>query len=228
MMRILRFAVLIAFAWVAQSGSSYADYDWDWLDKMSGPGPSRSRDPSSSILGTVCWRAPFTTERTSSPTIDRIPCLFVDKRRFENGSDDNFPSDVKTNAFDFGVTWKVWKERFEIGAGTGFMHFDSQNRVTQATETTTKVTVTVPRLVVQPLRFIPLTKDGKLTGWNGRFARVLKFYYRETLVTGDLRAEDFATRTGSRFGQSLFSSSNEFVRSRGFIIDFGELLLYNR
>ena len=37
-----RIAFFVAVAWALQTGASYAQYDWDWYDKMSGPGYFRN------------------------------------------------------------------------------------------------------------------------------------------------------------------------------------------
>jgi hypothetical protein len=55
-----------------------------------------------------------------------------------------------------------------------------------------------------------------------RWASILKYYARYSMILGRLQAEDF----GVSSGQSTFDVRNDRVLSRGVLIDFSELLYH--
>jgi len=213
MKRVTTFAagalmVLLAVASPAEAGM------WDWIKELSGPGPSEGRG---NLLGTMC----FDPLRTAPWT---QPCAFVDWRSFENESDNNFPNNVRIEAYDFGVTWKLHTSgAIEVGAGAGLMRFSSDDRINNsgAQVITTKLTLTAPRVVLAP---IGLFLDKTDRDFLSNLARVLKLYARYNFISGKLDATDFGVRLGTGPGESTFSVDGDFVPSYGFIFDLGELL----
>jgi hypothetical protein len=185
---------------------------WDWIKDLSGPGPSESRG---NLLWTFCFGSPLDRR-------PQDPCLFADGRRFVNESDDNFPNRVRFEAYDFGITWKLWEERIELGGGAGFMRFHSEDRINGGEMTTRKFTLNLPRMVAVPVRIIfPMIPN---EGWPRRLSRVLKVYGRFNIIPGRIDATDFGVPLGSGVGQSTFAEENDIVWSNGFILDLGELV----
>jgi hypothetical protein len=212
MTRVLR--VLFVITVLALPRTAHASL-WDWIQEFSGPGPSNGRG---NIAATLCLTRKFEGRplaipgATTTGSLDKIPCVFFDYRRFENQDDDNFPAKVTLNMWDFGPTWTFLPERqIQIGPGLGVLQATGNNA------TSTHFTVTLVRFGITPLALVP--------GWEKkRLPRILKWYYRETLVPGTLDATDFGVTLGSGPGQSLFSAKNDLVRSAGFMIDLGELV----
>jgi hypothetical protein len=208
---------------------------WDWLSEFSGPGPFHANYKNSFPPNTLVTLCPGNGDVNGRPhtTITgdggKIPCVYVDFRNLINspdqkGGEDNFPNQVKIVAYDFGVAFDL-EHRIQVGAGAGFMHFNSQDTVHPGQSVVrNRFDITLFRLTAQPLQFIPVHagRDGWKQGWkNGwkdnKYAGLLKFYVKYTVVPGDLDGSDFGIPT------STFSASNDVLFSRGFFVDFGEL-----
>jgi hypothetical protein len=108
-----RGSLVVALMFVTLLGlPSQADANlWDWIQEFSGPGPAHGRG---SLLSTLCFgeggHIRSRTTVTASGSVIKVPCVFVDVRRFENEDDDNFPSKVRTTAYDFGPAWELWDQ----------------------------------------------------------------------------------------------------------------------
>jgi len=216
MIRLLAGVTLLLLLAPARADAAW----WDWIKELSGPGPSQSKF---SVIGTICTSdiakdKDVAIQEKNRTTLKKPPCLFVDFRPFDNKSDDNFPNNVQIQAWDFGVTWKLFDQRVEVGAGGGLMRFASDDHITNSGEkvTHTSGTLTIPRIVVVPLRFLPCTK--------ARAWRILKFYIRENVILGTIDAMTFGVPSGSGAGASTFRAKNDPVFSYGFLLDFVELL----
>lgn len=187
----------------------------DWVQELSGPGPSSGNVP---LLYTHCWADRILSIRDKNTTTNK-PCLFVDYRRFKNGSDDNFPAHVDLSFVDAGIVWELLSKRqLQLGAGVGFMHSESIGALQTTIEPVarTRFTISYARAVVEPLSF--------LFDKPNRFARVFKLYGRATLIPGTMDATDFGVPIGTGPGQSTWSDTNDNVLSGGVIFDFGELV----
>lgn len=210
-------AAAICAALLAYPGRADAGI-WDWIQELSGPGPSGAR-PGKNILSTFCFggdgrfkpRPRVTATATSTGAFNKKPCLYADYRRFDNEDDDNFPADVTLSFYDVGPTWELLQEgQIEIGVGMGAMRSESND------VNNTQFTITLFRFTIQPLSLVP--------GWErNRWLSILKAYYRVTLIPGTIDATDFGVPLGSGPGQSTFSTDNDRVRSAGFIVDVFEL-----
>jgi hypothetical protein len=219
------FAALLAAALFGVPGRAEANM-WDWIQDMSGPGPSNGRG---NALATLCFDKSLTKFRPIVASADQMkgffvkkPCAFIDVRRFENTEEDNFPAKVKLTLYDFGPTWELLDGGpMEFGFGLGFMQAEGTSNTTGNRESGSHFTVTIFRLVLQPLNFIPGKQDKKWLAW-------FKWYYRMQALPGKIDATDFGVAPGTGPGQSTFSATNDIVRSTGFIFDLGELLRKDR
>jgi hypothetical protein len=211
MKRVVPLAGLVLVAVMGSPQPAYANL-WDWLQEWSGPGPFHT---GGSVLGTVCPGDGGVT-RPYEPG-SNTPCFFIDFRRFIPEKGDNFPTKVEVTAYDFGLTWEV-RRPVEIGIGLGAIVATGNGK------TATRLTVSAPRIAVKPVLLL-----GDLFGAAGywdthprarRFASVLKWYARESVITGRLKAEDL----GVSAERSSYNRTNEPVASAGFLIDIGELI----
>jgi hypothetical protein len=211
MMRLIAIPVGVLVLLLAAASPAEANM-WDWINELSGPGPSHGRGNG---LITVC--APGRAAEW------KRPCGFFDLRRFETESEDNFPNDVSFVVYDGGLTWKLWRRAFEVGFGGGAMRFTSDDRITNSGDdvTTTKFIFTIPRVVAVPgaAFFERIDSD-----WGARFARVFKVYARVNIIPGTMDATDFGVRLGSGPDESTFRAGTHGVPSVGWILDLGELL----
>ena len=211
MKRVFPLAGLVLVALMASAQPAYADL-WDWLQELSGPGPFHT---GGSILGTVCPGSgpqirPY--EATSN-----TPCVFFDFRRFLPSKGDNFPTRVEVTAYDTGLTWEV-RRPVEVGIGVGVIVATGNGK------TATRFTLTAPRIAVKPVLLLG-DLFGKAKYWEThpkarRFGSILKWYARETVITGRLTAQDL----GVSPDKSTFNAKNDRVASAGFLIDIGELV----
>lgn len=225
-LRVWAVASMVLFAPVAAHANI-----WDWIQELSGPGPLHGRG---NVLTTLCpgaLRGPFNKEHPATVesippdgAFDKRPCFFADLRRLQNHRDekdldrDNFPAAVNLTAYDFGVTWQFGPGRpLELGTGVGLAVFRGRPDGASIMTTTPRFTVTPVRGVVTPLALVP--------AWQrNRFARILKFHAGWILIPGTIDATDFGVPLGTGPGQSLFSEPNDWVFSKGFLIDLGELI----
>lgn len=204
---------------------------WDWIQELSGPGSFHGRG---NLLGTICRGGLLGAYDEAHPSqiksippsgrFDKRPCLFVDTRRLENHKEatdldrDNFPAKVQLTAYDFGVTWQFGPARqFEIGTGVGLVAFSSRPDGASTTTSTHRFTITPIRVVMMPLTVVPHLQ-------RNRFARLVKFHVGMLLIPGQIDATDFGVRLGTGPGESSWSARNDKLLSRGFLLDFGELI----
>lgn len=191
---------------------------WDWIKELSGPGPSKGHQPT--VIATVCVLEWF----DDSPLSEKDPCIFVDRRAYFTIPEENaFPNEVEFQAWDFGASWRLAGNRLQLGAGAGFMRFTSDDQIDNIGETVTRrFTLTLPRIVLVPLRFIPgVPKDN---GFWATTARVVKFHVRMNIIIPKIDAPDFGVPFGVGPGRSRFIARIDPVWSYGFMIDLGELL----
>jgi hypothetical protein len=234
MNRLIRASLSLSFAAVVLLGSATNAHAnmWDWIKDLSGPGPSNG--DASFKVATLCIDLRFETRHAKEVAAKpfwapprKVPCVFVDYRGFQNSDDDNFPAHVTTTAYDVGPTWKLLQEAVEVGVGIGVMSWDSQNRVFDNRVQTRRITVSYPRIVVEPFRIIP-SKDG-----NGHWTyskpavwqRLIKYHFRDTVIGGSrLSPRSFAAEPGTGPGQSDWPGAKyDHVWSGGFLVDFAEL-----
>ena len=177
----------------------------DWLEELSGPGPF-SNPFGFGPTATICPTRDSLNGRTYSPN-NWFPCYYAEYHRFRTVEDDNFFPRVSANFVDFGFTIEV-RPQIEIGAGLGWIDFDSGD------QSTTRFSITLVRVAVQPLHFVNGLSG---TDLRSRIAGALKVYVRETLIPGTLTGADFGA-------SSEFRARNDKITSMGLLIDFGELL----
>ena len=197
---VLTSAVLVLLAVSAQPAEANI---WDVLEQLSGPGPFHSRGNVLVSGGCVQPQVPHLGIDSRVPA--RAPCWFFDLRRFHADADEFFRA-VDAQAYDFGATFQV-RRPIELGFGMGLIHFSSNG------VNTTKVTTTPLRVVVKPLLIVPKLRDKK---WAG----VVKYYVRESVIWGRLTQDDF----GISAARHVFNEKNDVVTSAGFLIDLGELI----
>jgi hypothetical protein len=175
---------------------------WDWLDQLSGPGPFASRGNIAFTL--QCEPAPGTRTRDDNwlnilRPDERGQCWYFDQRVFRSEADDRF-GPVTASISEVGSSYQLVGS-LEVGAGAGLARFSSEGA------SATRLTLTFPRLVFKPLRLIPQLDERR---WPSFF----QVYYRETLIVGPLRHDDFDFEEGV-----TFSVDHDRVKSMGFIID---------
>jgi hypothetical protein len=183
----------------------------DWMQEWSGPGPFRE---GGSGLFTWC-RFNYNAEKESDQ--NEHPCLFFDLRRLVAVDKDNFPVQVTAKFLDVGWTWRV-RRPLEVGVGVGMMSAEGN-------KTAVRPTITVPRVVVKPAllvaELLPVPKD-LLFNTNrkpSRLFHIVKLYVRGNFILGQLNGQDLGVN------RSSYNRTNEFVLSRGLLIDLGELLV---
>jgi hypothetical protein len=198
---------------------------FDWIWELSGPGPSEG---GPGVLGTFCLFSNASSR--GSTRFDPAPCLYVDRRSVQNdrdgkgGDDDNFPNRVRLEPWDFGVSWRLFNDGLEVGAGIGFIRFQSDDLIAHRGKLArTKFTVNAPRVVVAPIRLLFPGVDN--SDWTGALTRLVKVYGRLTIIPGTIDATDFGVPLGMAPGQSTFRERNDVVPSAGLVIDVGEFLL---
>ena len=206
----LNVSALVLVALMASARPAQANW-WDWMQEWSGPGPFESRG---NALWTACTK-PY--DASDQKVQNDNPCFFIDTRSFVTKAKDNFPVQVTANFLDAGLTWRV-RRPVEIGLGVGLM-------VATGSKTATRLTLTGPRVVLKPVLLVSelLHTNPKLFDYEShprvsRIAHILKFYVRGSVIAGHLTGDDLGVPL------SDFDRKFEFVLSRGFLIDFGELL----
>ena len=217
--------VLLALALLVASPQRADAHWWEFLEELSGPGPSKGGEFT--LLATMCFESDLSiTPRDSTArtrTGMKLPCWFVDQSLFKNDDDDNFPARVTISSWNFGPTWKFLRYgQVEVGAGIGWMTFEGPDG-----DANKHFTITPFRLAVAPIAlFAP---PSSMPGWMGPVLRnwssSIKVYARGTLIPGDIDATNFGVPLGTGPGQSTFTASNDFVMSAGIVLDLGELFL---
>jgi hypothetical protein len=168
---------------------------WDWLQEWSGPGPFSGKYPM--LMGSVCTEA----YRTATAASGQDPsCVFFDYREVR--------------------VWKI-QESIEGGVGLGVMLASGDKGA--GGKDAWRFTVTAPRLGVMPILLVA-ELFGKENFANqarrNRWVRILKLHAGGTIIVGPLDAEALGVdRT-----RSDYSRNSEYVLSRGFVLDFGELI----
>jgi hypothetical protein len=191
---------------------------WDWLQEWSGPGPFTGYPV---VMASVCNSDYVTTAASrTAPS-----CPFFDYRDLEAEENDNFPIRVRVRFWDVGMKRKLaaWKlqQSVEGGVAVGLMHASGDKDA--GGKSAVRFTVTAPRLVVMPvLLAAELFGRGDVSPrvYQNSWLRVLKLYASGTVIVGPLDAEALGVdRT-----LSDYSRNSEYVLSRGFVLDFGELI----
>ena len=195
---------LVVLALLASSRPAHAGII-DVLEQLSGPGPFGTKVPGLLIDGGCGGRNVPLGIPVSAPPPTR-PCFYFDARPFFHADANQFYPSVDADAYEFGLTFPV-RLPIELGFGAGLIRFNSNG------VTTTKATTTPVRVVVKPLFIVPQLRDNK---WAG----LVKYYVRETIIWGRLTQDDF----GVSATRHVFNEKNERVTSAGFLIDAGELL----
>ena len=225
-------AVIVGIlVWAAMLGSARpaAAGLWDWMQEWSGPGPftSKTKPP---IMVNFCPD----DYRIAEPSPSKTPkCLYFDVRYLDAEANDNFPVKVSVTMVDVGITNKlrVWRLRdsVELGYGLGFLHASSDAGVASGSGvpigngSLTRLTVTMPRLLVKPLLIVPEVLghsdfSANHPGWRSVLS-IPKGYVSGTLVVGRMDGNDLGVPTEVR----QYSENLEYLLSRGVFLDFGEL-----
>jgi hypothetical protein len=192
---------------------------WDWLQEWSGPGPFSSNQPM--LMGSLCSPNYVVT----AASVDAPSCPFVDYRDLKTEANDNFPIEVRVRFLDVGVKRKLaaWrlKESIEGGVAVGLMVASGDEDA--GGKSAVRFTVTAPRVVVMPVLLVNELFDGRIFGSRAHeksWLRILKLHLGGTVIVGPLDAEALGVdRT-----RSAYSRNSEYVLSRGFVLDFGELI----
>jgi len=219
MKRALRLATLVVATLVAWAVPARADII-DWLQELSGPGPFHEAKNKIGSLATFCSPGGGHLIQSFDAAGRQIstPCFFFDFRNFVSVEDDNFPQPVSVRVYDIGLSWRVARP-VEIGIGVGVMDFKSD---APGATGAVRAELIAPRVVVKPILFIPYLL-GNRDYWNSRpgalrWASVLKWYTRESVLLGTVTAGDFGAQA-----TSSFRAKNDRLTSAGFILDFSEL-----
>ena len=193
---------------------------WDWLQEWSGPGPFSSKQPM--VMGSFCSDAYFSAAAADR----RAPsCVFFDYRDLKTEANDNFPIGVRVRFWDVGVKRKLaaWRlqESIEGGVAVGLMLASGDEDA--GGKSAVRFTVTAPRVEVMPMVLVAElfgNDDFADRARRNRWLRVLKMHLGGTVIVGPLDAEALGVdRT-----RSDYSRNSEYVLSRGFVLDFGELI----
>ena len=192
---------------------------WDFLQEWSGPGPFSSNQPMA--LLSACNDDYFAAARGQGS----LSCPFFDYRDLRTEANDNFPIGVRVRFLDFGVKQKlrVWKlqESIEGGVAVGLMLASGDKDA--GGKDAVRFTVTAPRLVVMPMLLVTelFGRSNFVTQAHQKwYLRIFKMHLGGTVIVGPLDAEALGVdRT-----RSDYSRNSEYVLSRGFVVDLGELI----
>ena len=106
----------------------------------------------------------------------------------------------------------------DIGVSGGFVHFSSENETTGATtKGVTRGTVTSPRVVFKPVEFI--RKVARVSNGRSGGYTFLQFYYKQTMILGELSRDDFFPKTAEPF-----RVPHDLVPNAGLNIDVSALV----
>lgn len=204
----LRLGCLVLAMFLIGSARAEADI-WDWLSELNGPGPSHSR--GNVMINIFCSDSEKKGTFARAFQIPKDPkvgtCFFFDTRRFRAEEDARFYR-VDSSVTEFGTSVRL-HAAVELGAGIGWMRFNSENPTTTTEFEGTRLTISFPRLVFKPLLAAPVARLQNDGDWG-----FFQMYFRETIVVGDLTQDDFASKPGT-----VFDRRHQRVRSMGFIID---------
>jgi hypothetical protein len=178
----------------------------DWMEELSGPGPFTGYG---GITATIC-------DFRESPGALRLgqtkPCFFVDYRHLRTREKDDASEfgKVRANAFDFGVSWQLFRF-LELGAGGGVILFDGN-------KDPARPTLTFARLAIKPvLLMIPYDCWEEHQTW-AKWASVVKLYFKEGIILKNVNAGDFGVAPGA----STFDVDYDKVTSFGVMFDVTE------
>lgn len=209
MKRVFPVVALVVGALLAPAQPAYADFI-DWLQDLSGPGHFDHKLLHSAFGTGPCFGAPTLGLLAVHTTVGlKTPCIYVDVAGYRAEREDHKNQqagygDVDAQTNEFGLTFGLIPS-VEVGAGGGWIHFD-----TNGIETNRGI-VTPLRVVLKPLALVP--------GWQRKgWAGIWKFYVRRTIIVGGLNGADFGVAPG------IYDEPSEGVWSRGFAIDVGELV----
>jgi len=207
MQRAIRFVSLtltVVTIWCVPAEASI----WDWFAELSGPGPFRnqlSKSKRAFVPGTSTLFCKPVLNGAGANLSDlrwfrvgdnRALCAVVDLRNLETNPNDRYQP-VKLKALEFGGVYKV-DSYLDIGLSAGFIHFSSENETTGATKGITRGTVTFPRVVFKPLEFGRKVVAPNSSAREGGFT-FLQFYYKQTMILGELSRDDFFPKTPEPF-----------------------------
>jgi len=197
---------LVLVALVASVQPAQANI-WDWMQEWSGPGPFTSN-------GKV-WLSTFCLADFKGGSTDNARCYFVDVSYLDAEATKNFPASTTAHFFDFGVSWRL-RRSIAVGVGAGLM-------TVHANDGAKKFTVTAPRILVEPVALGRELFAGhgsvKAVNWGDNpWWHVLKFYAEGRVIVGHL--------SGDKLGvpNTDYNRTNEFVMSRGLMVDLGEFV----
>ena len=193
---------------------------WDFFQELSGPGPFSSNQPM--LMGSLCSQNYVTRSALAD---DAKSCAFFDYRDLRTEANDNFPIEVRVQFWDLGVKRKfaIWKlkESIEGGVAVGLMLASGDEDA--GGEKAMRFTVTAPRVVVMPMLLVNELFGNNIFGSRAHengWLRILKLHLGGTVIVGPLDAEALGVdRT-----RSNYSRNSEYALSRGFVLDFGELI----
>jgi len=194
---------------------------WDFLQEWSGPGPFYGKHAM--VMANLRCEDGYAT---STATGTGAPwCVFSDYRDLETKPNENFPIAVRVRFLDVGVKSKlrIWKfqQSIEGGVAVGLMLASGDEDA--GGKNALRLTVTAPRVVVMPALLLAESFGRGTLGdraWWKRLLRVPKLHLGGTFIVGRLDAEAL----GVDPTRSDYRRNNEYVLSRGIVLDFGELL----
>jgi hypothetical protein len=207
----LSIAALVLVALVSSAQTAHAGLI-DWMQEWSGPGPFGSKVPGA--LVTACpglFQVDSVAEQNKR-------CYFFDTRRLVASDNDNFPVKVVTFFVDVGVTYRI-RRAVTLGVGAGFMTADGKESAARPTITAPRATFEPVTLAAQLFRVKEQTLSLDNNFWR-RLVHVPKIYMRGNFILGQLNGKDLGVN------KSKYDRTNEYVISRGLILDFGELILH--
>jgi len=205
-LRVIRVNILVLVVLATWVQPARADI-WDWMEELTGIGPSHSRGNLTLTLhcrgANAGWFKPLPSEDQRS--VFQRACYFADFRRFKSEEDARFfPSRIEM--YEAGPMFQILPP-LEIGAGVGLMHIDSSGIKVD------RMTISLPRIVLKPLLLIPALE--KKPDWG-----FIQLYFRQTRIFDEFTEADFNTKPGYTFQSRI---NGDLPSSFGFMID-GTLL----
>jgi hypothetical protein len=195
---------------------------WDWMQEWSGPGPFSANLPM--WLWSVCPK----DKSLAAP--DDPPCFYLAANRLKSPDDgtDNFPIAVTAHFFEIGMTRNLAlgpiKRAIQGGAGVGVLLAYADKD--KGGKTMVRPYVMAPRVTLKPvvavleLRHKPVPDEG----W-AKLLHVVKVQIGAGVIIGPFGPENLLEDpTRSTFKRR----KAEYVLSRGFALDFGELVRTNK
>jgi hypothetical protein len=207
------FLVVLLAAWPAKARAAISVLDW--LEALSGPGPSHGVVFSGRVFcvdqgEVVPWCLNDVTNRNGQPR-DVSSFLLIDVGFYSTGNNPRFddtPTDTRpVHTFRLEPVYMFrLHAMLDLGMGAGLIRFSGDGF-----DSLTRATLTPLRMTFFPLGFLPRAGTGR---WWGHFLRV---EFAERFVTKGLNGADFGS-------PSTYSTGGEFNTSLGVGVDFGVLL----